>query len=52
MDTHGQLLANPKEGHGSGDFANLVDTSAFIELPLKKDKFKKGEIYRIWRYSS
>jgi molybdopterin molybdotransferase len=47
---HGQLLATPVEGNGSGDFANLADTDAFMELPLEKDEFKKGEIYKIWPF--
>ncbi len=47
----GQLLADPIEGNGSGDFANLADTDAFMELPLEKDEFKKGEVYRIWPFN-
>jgi molybdopterin molybdotransferase len=46
----GQLLAVPIEGNGSGDFANLVDTEAFMELPLEKNEFKKGEVYKIWKF--
>ena len=30
----GKLLATPVEGNGSGDFANLADTDAFLELSL------------------
>ncbi len=48
----GRLLARPIEGNGSGDFANLADTDAFMELPLEKSEFKKGEIYRIWIFNS
>lgn len=47
----GQLLADPIEGNGSGDFANLADTDAFMELPLDKNEFKKGEVYRIWPFN-
>ncbi|MEO6500238.1 MAG: molybdopterin molybdotransferase MoeA, partial [Mucilaginibacter sp.] len=47
----GQLLANPIEGNGSGDFANLADTDAFMELPLAKSEFKKGEVYPIWSFN-
>jgi molybdopterin molybdotransferase len=42
-----QLMATPIEGNGSGDFANLVDTDAFMELPLERNEFKKGEYFRI-----
>jgi len=46
----GQLLAKPIAGNGSGDFANLADTDAFMELPLQKANFKKGEVYKIWPF--
>jgi len=46
----GKLLAKPIEGNGSGDFANLADTNAFMELPLDKSDFKKGEVYRVWLF--
>ncbi|MDB5030701.1 molybdopterin molybdotransferase MoeA [Mucilaginibacter sp.] len=47
----GQLLATPIEGNGSGDFANLVDTDAFMELPLEKNEFKKGDVYKVWQFN-
>ncbi|MGY3212730.1 molybdopterin molybdotransferase MoeA [Mucilaginibacter sp. HD30] len=47
----GRLLATPIEGNGSGDFANLADTDAFMELPLNKTEFKKGEVYRVWVFN-
>jgi molybdopterin molybdotransferase len=46
----GQLVGEPITGNGSGDFANLVDTDAFMELPAERNNFKKGEVYRIWRF--
>ena len=46
----GQLLATPIAGNGSGDFANLVDTDAFMELPAERDNFKKGEVFRVWKF--
>lgn len=46
----GQLIASPVEGNGSGDFANLADTEAFLELPMERDDFKRGEVFRIWRF--
>ncbi|WP_461451919.1 molybdopterin molybdotransferase MoeA [Mucilaginibacter sp.] len=47
----GKLLAKPIEGNGSGDFANLADTNAFMGLPLDKSDFKKGEVYRVWPFN-
>ena len=47
---HGHIHATPMEGHGSGDFANLLDTDAFMELPLEQSIFKKGEVHRIWPF--
>ncbi|MGH2642654.1 MAG: molybdopterin molybdotransferase MoeA [Chitinophagaceae bacterium] len=51
MNDKGQLMAEPVEGNGSGDFSNLIDTDAFLELPLERDKFKKGEVFRVWKYN-
>lgn len=51
VNKKGQLLAEPLEGNGSGDFTNLVSANAFMELPLEKNEFKKGEIYKVWPYS-
>ncbi len=46
----GQLVAKPMEGNGSGDFANLLDSNAFMELPAEQSNFKKGEVYRVWPF--
>jgi len=46
----GQIIAEAIEGNGSGDFANLADTDAFIELPKGRDEFKQGEVFRIWPF--
>ncbi len=50
INEQGQLLAAPDEGNGSGDFANLLDTDAFMELPAEQSNFSKGEVYRIWPF--
>ncbi len=47
----GQLFATPVTGQGSGDLANLVDTDAFLELPLERQDFKAGEAFPVWIYS-
>jgi molybdopterin molybdotransferase len=41
----------PVEGNGSGDFANLADTEAFLELPLERNNFKAGEVFKVWRFN-
>jgi molybdopterin molybdotransferase len=46
----GQLVALPIEGNGSGDFANLADTDAFLELPLERSDFKKREVFKVLRF--
>jgi len=51
LNHEGRLLAQPIEGNGSGDFANLADTNAFMELPLDKHNFKKGEVYRVYPFN-
>jgi molybdopterin molybdotransferase len=48
----GRLMAMPIEGNGSGDFANLADTDAFIELPANRSEFKQGEVLKIWPFVS
>jgi molybdopterin molybdotransferase len=50
FNNKGQILAKPLEGNGSGDFANLADTDAFMELPMQKSEFKKDEVFRIWPF--
>jgi len=47
---NGKILAFPFEGNGSGDFANLLSTQAFMELPAEQNNFTKGEVFRIWPY--
>jgi molybdopterin molybdotransferase len=46
-----QILATPVAGNGSGDFANLLDSDAFMELPLKQNNFIKGEVFKIWKFA-
>lgn len=52
VNKEGKWLASPLEGNGSGDFINLLHTNAFMELPLETDEFKKGEVFRVWRYNN
>jgi molybdopterin molybdotransferase len=51
MNERAQLVAKPIEGHGSGDFANLLDTDAFMELPLERNNFTKGEVFPVWSFA-
>lgn len=46
----GQITATPVEGNGSGDYANLLDADAFMELPAERNNFNKGEAYPIWPF--
>jgi molybdopterin molybdotransferase len=46
----GRWLATPVMGNGSGDFANLVEMDAFMELPLERNSFTKGEVFRVWKF--
>ncbi len=52
INKKGELSATPVEGNGSGDFANLLQTDAFMELPLEKNKFKKGDVFRVWAFKN
>ncbi|MEB0262702.1 molybdopterin molybdotransferase MoeA [Mucilaginibacter sp. 10I4] len=48
----GILSATPIEGNGSGDFANLADADAFMELPLERNDFKAGEVFKVHLFKS
>ena len=43
----GVLYAHPNKGNGSGDFVNLKNVNAFMELPRGKEVFKAGEVFPV-----
>ncbi|MEM7102400.1 MAG: molybdopterin molybdotransferase MoeA [Bacteroidota bacterium] len=45
-----EILAEPVEGKGSGDLANLADADGFLELPYERTNFSAGEIFPFIRY--
>jgi molybdopterin molybdotransferase len=49
-EAHGGLLAFPVPGNGSGDFANLAEADAFLELPAGQDLYRKGEAFPLIPY--
>lgn len=46
----GRLLAEPDPSNTSGDFAGLVDTDGFVELPADQTEFPAGTVapFRAW----
>lgn len=48
---NGSLIATPCEGGGSGDFANLVEANAFMELPAEANTFTNGQVFRVWPFT-
>lgn len=48
----GQLVAQPLPGNGSGDFSNLLQANAFMELPADRSEFSAGEMFRIWPFKN
>lgn len=46
----GKWLGTPMVGGGSGDFANLLDGNAFMELPLGRSNFEAGESFPVFTY--
>jgi molybdopterin molybdotransferase len=50
LSKEGYLLATPAEGNGSGDFANLLQSNAFMELPVEESNFRKETQYPIWPF--
>ncbi len=49
---HGKLMAWPKAGGGSGDFANLKEVDGFLELPQKRSSFRAGEVFKYYSFRS
>jgi molybdopterin molybdotransferase len=45
------LLAAPAAVNTSGDFAGLVDTDGFVELPAGQDEFPAGMVVRYWAWT-
>jgi molybdopterin molybdotransferase len=50
FNQQGQLIAVPVEGNGSGDFANLADTDAFMESILINERIFSSGSYRQSHY--
>jgi molybdopterin molybdotransferase len=48
VNAEGKILASPVQGNGSGDFSSLTQADAFMELPVGKSVFQKGEVYKLW----
>jgi molybdopterin molybdotransferase len=44
------LLATPAAVNTSGDFAGLVETDGFVELPAGPDEFPAGAVARFWAW--
>lgn len=51
MSDKGVLVAKATPQNDTQGFSTLTKTDAFIELPMEKDRFKKGEAYRVLTYS-
>jgi len=47
---NGKLMAYPITGGGSGDFANLKDADGFLQLPLERSNFLKGESFPLIQF--
>jgi molybdopterin molybdotransferase len=45
-----ELLADPGTVGSSGDFAGLVDTDGFVELPAETDDFPEGTVAQFWNW--
>jgi molybdopterin molybdotransferase len=47
---HGELLATPDPSNTSGDFAGLVGTAGFVELPAAQAEFPAGYVAPFWAW--
>ena len=45
-----ELLAAPDPSNTSGDFAGLVGTDGFVELPAEPDEFPAGTLAPFWAW--
>jgi len=52
VNKKGEWIAKPVKGSGSGDYLQLLEATAFMELPPDEAFFKKGTCYPIWPYRS
>jgi molybdopterin molybdotransferase len=50
-DARGEWQALPAATNTSGDFAGLVDSEGFVELPADKEEFSAGEVVRYWAWT-
>ncbi len=50
VNERGVLIAFPKEGGGSGDLSNLVESNGFLELPSDQSLFKKGMEFKVYMF--
>ena len=50
QDREARIRAVPLERRGSGGLANLLDTDAFLELPMERTEFEAGEVFRFWQF--
>lgn len=48
VDEKGVTIAEPIYGNGSGDITSISTADAFMELPIERNTFEKGEVFRIW----
>jgi molybdopterin molybdotransferase len=46
----GELLAEPDPANTSGDFAGLVGTDGFVELPAEREEFPAGTLAPFWAW--
>lgn len=47
---HGELQATPDPSNTSGDFAGLVGTDGFVELPAAQTEFPAGYVAPFWAW--
>jgi molybdopterin molybdotransferase len=47
----GELLAEPMATNTSGDFAGLLGTDGFVELPADQNEFEAGYVAPFWAWS-
>ncbi|MCC6416180.1 MAG: molybdopterin molybdotransferase MoeA, partial [Opitutaceae bacterium] len=51
VDAAGNQTASPRPTNSSGDFAGLVGTDGFVELPAEQNEFPAGTIANFWPWA-
>ena len=50
VSENGLLIASSREGRGSGDLSNLIESNGFLELLSDRSLYRKGERFKVYMF--